>query len=79
MNRIDLEAALIGICRTPAIFQPDFDWMDSGVFDSLASLDFFALLEDHGIFIQPTQLQPSDYQSAQALISAILRIADGVG
>ena len=53
---INIPDILYQICEDKNVYDPDFDLIESEVFDSYAFIEFFSELEDYGIEIQPTRI-----------------------
>lgn len=53
---IDVPALLYEICEDEAVYEPDIDLLDSGLLDSYAFIELFTVLEDYGVFLQPTRI-----------------------
>ena len=47
---------LYSICEDKNVYNKDFDLIESGLLDSYAFIEFFSILEDHGIIIYPTRI-----------------------
>lgn len=56
---INIPDLLYEICEDKNVYNPDFDLIESEVFDSYAFIEFFSRLEDNGIIIQPTRIDRS--------------------
>lgn len=56
---IDVPKLLYEICEDKNVFNPDFDLIESEVFDSFAFIEFFSKLEELGINLQPTRIDRS--------------------
>lgn len=56
---INISDLLYEICEDKNVYNPDFDLIESEVFDSYAFIEFFSKLEDNGIIIQPTRIDRS--------------------
>lgn len=56
---INIPDLLYEICEDKNVYNPDFDLIESEVFDSFAFIEFFSKLEDNGIIIQPTRIDRS--------------------
>lgn len=56
---INIPDLLYKICEDKNVYNPDFDLIESEVFDSYAFIEFFSKLEDNGIIIQPTRIDRS--------------------
>ena len=56
---INIPDLLYEICEDENVYNPDFDLIESEVFDSYAFIEFFSKLEDNGIIIQPTRIDRS--------------------
>ena len=53
---IDITKILYEICEDENVYNLDFDLIESGLLDSLAFIELFSMLEDNGIFLQPTRI-----------------------
>lgn len=53
---INIPDLLYEICEDKNVYNPDFDLIESEIFDSYAFIEFFSKLEDNGIVIQPTRI-----------------------
>ena len=53
---INIPDLLYELCEDKNVYNPDFDLIESGLFDSFAFIEFFSKLEDVGIVIQPTRI-----------------------
>ena len=58
-TKINISDLLYEICEDKAVYDPDFDLIESGVLDSFAFIELFSKLEDLGIVIQPTRIDRS--------------------
>lgn len=56
---INIPDLLYEICEDKNVYNPDFDLIESEIFDSYAFIEFFSKLEDNGIIIQPTRIDRS--------------------
>lgn len=56
---INIPDLLYEICEDDKVYDPDFDLIESEIFDSYAFIQFFSILEDNGILIQPTRIDRS--------------------
>ncbi|MEG1008428.1 MAG: hypothetical protein RRY22_05600 [Bacilli bacterium] len=56
---INISDLLYEICEDKNVYNPDFDLIESEVFDSFAFIEFFTKLEDLGLVIQPTRIDRS--------------------
>ena len=56
---INIPDLLYVICEDKNVYNPEFDLIESEVFDSYAFIEFFSKLEDNGIIIQPTRIDRS--------------------
>lgn len=56
---INIPDLLYEICEDENVYNPDFDLIESEIFDSYAFIEFFSRLEDNGIIIQPTRIDRS--------------------
>lgn len=73
MNKIDIPALLYEICEDEAVYEPDIDLVESGLLDSYAFIELFAMLEDYGINIQPTRIDRNKLRTIagiEALVGA---------
>ena len=55
-TKINVADLLYEICEDRAVYNPDFDLLESEVLDSFAFIELFSKLEDYGIVIQPTRI-----------------------
>ncbi len=55
-KKIDVKKILYEICEDDAVFDENIDLIESGLLDSYAFIELFAILEDYGIVIQPTRI-----------------------
>ncbi len=53
---IDVTKILYKICEDESVYDLDFDLIESGLLDSLAFIELFAILEDNGVLLQPTRI-----------------------
>ena len=53
---IDITKILYEICEDENVYDLDFDLIESGLLDSLAFIELFSVLEDNGIYLQPTRI-----------------------
>lgn len=53
---IDINKILFDICEDEHVYDDDFDLLESGLLDSFAMIELFAMLEDNGILIYPTRI-----------------------
>ena len=53
---IDITKILYEICEDENVYDLDFDLIENGVLDSYAYIELFSILEDNGIFLQPTRI-----------------------
>lgn len=56
---INISDLLYEICEDENVYNPDFDLIESEIFDSYTFIEFFSKLEDNGIIIQPTRIDRS--------------------
>lgn len=56
---LNIPDLLYEICEDKNVYNPDFDLIESEIFDSFAFIEFFTKLEDLGIIIQPTRIDRS--------------------
>lgn len=56
---INIPDLLYEICEDKNVYNPEFDLIESEVFDSYAFIEFFSKLEDKGIIIHPTKIDRS--------------------
>jgi len=56
---INVPDLLYEICEDDHVYNPDFDLIESEIFDSFAFIEFFSKLEDVGIVIHPTRIDRS--------------------
>ena len=47
---------LYSICEDEHVYDKNFDLIESGLLDSYAFIELFAILEDNGITIYPTRI-----------------------
>ena len=64
---IDVRAMLFDVCGDERVFEKDIDLIESGILDSLAFIEFFYGLEDHGIDLQPTQVSREELRTPEAI------------
>ena len=64
---IDVRAMLFEVCEDERVFEKDIDLIENGILDSLAFIEFFYSLEDHGIDLQPTQVNRDDLRTPEAI------------
>ncbi|MBP5653130.1 MAG: D-alanine--poly(phosphoribitol) ligase subunit 2 [Lachnospiraceae bacterium] len=64
---IDVRAMLFEICEDERVFEKDIDLIESGILDSLAFIELFCFLEDHGIDLQPTQVSRESLRTPEAI------------
>lgn len=64
MNIPDL---LYEICEDENVYNPDFDLIESEVFDSFAFIEFFSRLEDNGVILQPTRIDRSLLRTSRTI------------
>ena len=55
-EKINVSKILYDICEDDAVFNPDFDLIESELLDSFAFIELLSKLEDLGIVIQPTRI-----------------------
>ena len=53
---INIYDILYSICEDEHVYDKDYDLLDSGLLDSYAFIELFAILEDKGILIYPTRV-----------------------
>ena len=53
---INVYDILYSICEDEHVYDKDYDLIDSGLLDSYAFIELFAILEDKGILIYPTRV-----------------------
>ena len=53
---INIYDILYSICEDEHVYDKDFDLIESGLMDSYAFIELFAILEDNGITIYPTRI-----------------------
>lgn len=53
---INVKEILKEICEDDRVYEDDFDLIESGLLDSYAFIELFAILEDKGLEIHPTRI-----------------------
>lgn len=62
---------IVRACGTPQALEEGVDLIESGLMDSLARITLFEELEDLGVELSPTQLDPDALRSAPAILAAV--------
>lgn len=62
---------IVRACGTPRALEEGVDLIESGLMDSLARITLFEELEDLGVELSPTQLDPDALRSAPAILAAV--------
>ena len=73
---IDIYKILYEICEDNNVFNPDYDLIESGLFDSFAFIELFTKLEDLGIVINPTRIDRTMLRTPKKiseLVNAIVK------
>ena len=53
---INVRELLYEVCESDAVYEDEFDLIESEILDSFAVIEFISRLEDEGIVIQLTQI-----------------------
>ncbi len=69
MTALDISRLLFDITQDEDVLDPNCELIDSGILDSLATIELFSALEDLGIEIYPTRID-------RAMLSTPLNIAE---
>lgn len=75
-KKIDVPKLLYEICEDDAVFNPDFDLIESEVLDSFAFIELFSKLEDLGIVIQPTRIDRNLLRTPRTIEELISKYQD---
>lgn len=62
---------LVNACGSEEALEPGMDLIDSGLLDSLALISFLTDLEEYGIEIQPTQVNPSQFRTFDGILALV--------
>lgn len=68
---LNVAQILFSLCEDEAVFTPGLDLIESGLLDSLALIELFAVLEDHGIELQPTRIDRSKLHTVEGIAALI--------
>jgi D-alanine--poly(phosphoribitol) ligase subunit 2 len=63
---------LLRVCG-PAALAPDVDLVESGLLDSLATIELLEALEDMGVEIQPTEVGKDAFRSVERIARTVER------
>ena len=69
---------LINACGTDEVLREGVDLLDTGLLDSLALITFLTDLEEYGIEIQPTQVDPSQFRTLDGILSLVKTYQDNL-
>lgn len=61
---INVYDILYSICEDEHVYDKDFDLIESGLLDSFAFIELFAILEDKGIVIYPTRIDKKSLRTS---------------
>ena len=64
---INVKQLLYEISEDDRVFLDDIDLIESGVIDSFTFIEFFAVLEDYDIFLQPTQIDRNKLRTVNGI------------
>ena len=64
---VDVKQLLIEICDDARVNEPGIDLVDSGIMDSYAMIELFALLEENGIELQPTRIDRTMLRTVEGI------------
>ena len=67
MNETEIKSLLFEICEDERVYEPGIDLMESGLMDSYAMIELFAILEDQGIEIQPTRIDRNMLRTVEGI------------
>ena len=67
MNETEIKSLLFEICEDERVYDPGIDLMESGLMDSYAMIELFAILEDQGIEIQPTRIDRNMLRTVEGI------------
>lgn len=71
MTVSEISQLLFDITQDDDVFYPECELLDSGILDSLATIELFSALEDLGIEIYPTQIDRSLLSTPQTLAELV--------
>ena len=71
MTVSEISQLLFDITQDEDVLDPDCELLDSGILDSLATIELFSALEDLGIEIYPTQIDRSLLSTPQTLAELV--------
>ena len=64
---INISEILYEICEDEHVYEQDFDLIKSGLLDSFAFIELFAILEDHGIILHPTRIDRTRLRTPKSI------------
>lgn len=76
-THINVADLLYEICEDDAVYNPDFDLIESEVLDSFAFIELFSKLEDLGIVIQPTRIDRELLRTPRTIEKMIKEYREG--
>lgn len=68
---IDVYKILYNLCENEAVYNPDSELIDSGILDSYALMELFAILEDEGIVIHPTRIDRNLLKTPAGIVKLV--------
>lgn len=75
---MNVSEELFSICGDERVFDPQCELIKSGIMDSLGWIEFFSLLEEKGIDLQPTQFSRDELSTPAAISEAIARMSTNI-
>ena len=69
---------LANACGSPQALSPGVDLIETGLLDSLAMITFLTDLEEYGIEIQPTQVNPSQFRTLEGILALVKQYQNGI-
>lgn len=64
---MNIPETLFSLCGDERVFDPNCELIESGIMDSLAWIEFFSLLEENGIGLQPTEVTREELSTPEKL------------
>ena len=63
----DIRKLLLEICEDPRVNEPGINLVETGIMDSYAMIELFAVLEEEGIELQPTRIDRTKLQTVEGI------------
>lgn len=63
----DIRKLLLEICDDPRVNEPGINLVETGIMDSYAMIELFAVLEEEGIELQPTRIDRTKLQTVEGI------------